>query len=214
MVFHTYLGDKFEEGWNNVTGSINKLGDDFHYGFSFLGEQFKKYGNQIKDAYVKGFWRVEHKVESAGKKTVKALEKGFSSVGRIILDEAEEVGAAGINFVTDGVEDIDKGLGFVTAEIVQYVPKMYIYLIPRILKGIYQVIVDVVPELLTIPSNIIVFLFSLFLTVVGEHYLAERTAEHKKNFGDNLEDLDPSILHPDLDLDEAERILSTIASSL
>ena len=214
MVFHDWVADKFKEGWNSITGKINDLGHEITGAVDDIEDEFKDVGNQIKDASVKGFWKVEHTIESGAKSTIAAFNKGFSSIGRFITDEAEEIGAAGINFVTDGVEDIDKGLGFVTAEIVEYVPKMYNIIIPRIMTGVYQTITKVMPEILTIPGNIGVFLVSLFLTVVGESFMAKANAENKEKFKHSLGDIDPSILHPDLDMDEAERILGAVVSYL
>ena len=151
----------------------------------------------------------------SGLQTVtRGLDSEWRKVGSSITNEIEMVGSDTVNFVTDGVVGIDKGLGFVTAQLTKYIPKMYMTIIPRVLRGIYQTTEELVPELLMIPGNIMVFLISFILTVLGGAYLKAKVIKRIEEKERSLEDLDPSILHPDLDLDEAENVLKSVVGAL
>ena len=227
--------DSIKDIWGDVKGlggEIKGLGGDISSGFSGIRRSVSGIERSVTSRISgvertvgKDFSGIEHSVSRMGSTLGKEFKSGFQTVARgldsewrkvgsSITNEIEMVGSDTVNFVTDGVIGIDKGLGVVTAELTKYIPKMYMEIIPRVLRGIYQTISDLLPELLMIPGNVMVFLIAFFLTILGGSYLKGKVIDRLEKEVAGIQDLDPSILHPDLDLDEAENAIKSVLGSL
>ena len=193
------LGSKVSGGFSGIEHSVSGLGSKISGGFSGIEHSVSRLGSSIGKIYSRGFHTIERGIDDEWKK-----------VGGTITHGLEVVGSDTINFVTDGVEGIDKGLGFATAEITEYIPKMYMAVVPRVLRGIYRTLEKLLPELLTLPANLMVFVVSFFLTIVGAQYMNKASADQKRKEENSVESLQPGILDPNLDLEEARNIVEGI----
>ena len=189
--------------FSGIEHSVSRIGSTVGKDFSGIEHSVSRMGSTLGKEFKSGFQTV-----------ARGLDSEWRKVGSSITNEIEMVGSDTVNFVTDGVIGIDKGLGVVTAELTKYIPKMYMEIIPRVLRGIYQTISDLLPELLMIPGNVMVFLIAFFLTILGGSYLKGKVIDRLEKEVAGIQDLDPSILHPDLDLDEAENAIKSVLGSL
>ena len=204
-----------------IGGDIKGIGGDISSGFSGIRRDI----SGIERGVTSKISGIEHSVTRMGSEIGKEFQGGFNTVvrgldtewnkvGSSITNEIEAVGSDTVNFVTDGVVGIDKGLGLATAEITEYIPKLYMAIVPRVLRGIYQAFELFVPELLSLPANIVVFIVSFIVTVLGGNYLKKAISERVERANRSLQNMDPALLDPNLDFNEAEEILGSVLKTL
>ena len=137
----------------------------------------------------------------------------WDTVSKGFLTGLENVEVGIFDFRTGAVKGLDRGLNWLTDQSARFIPRVWMTIIPPFFDGIYQVIVFTVPELLSIPANILVFLGVFFMTVVGFKFIKEATLERIEKEAQKI-DLDDTLIGPDLDLDEAKKVFETLIPRL